>query len=406
MQHAVFVAPFFMDTTLRFVRAAASLDGVRLSLISQDPLAKLPADVRQPLAAHRRIEDGLDPGQIVQAIRSLTRELGPPQRVIGALEQLQVPLAIVRERLGIEGLGVKAARNFRDKSRMKTVLHEAGVPCARHGLAATRAEAREIARQIGFPLVAKPPAGAGARNTFRVENAEAFEACLAATPPSSSRPLLLEEFVIGDEHSFDTVSIAGRPVWHSLTRYYPGPLEVIENPWIQWCVLLPREIDHPHYDQIRSAAFQALDALGMDTGLSHLEWFRRQDGSVAISEVGARPPGAQFTTLMSYAHDIDFYKAWSRLMISDVFDPPERAYAAGIAFLRGQGSGRVAAIRGLDEAQRELGPLVVETQLPRIGQAPASSYEGDGYVVLRHRETRVVREALHRLVTLIRVELA
>ena len=65
----------------------------------------------------------------------------------------------------------------------------------------------------------------------------------------------------------------------------------MRNPWIQWSVLLPREIDGPQYDDIRQVAFRALDALGMETGLSHLEWFRRKDGSIAISEVAARPPG-------------------------------------------------------------------------------------------------------------------
>ena len=42
--HAVFVAPFFADTTMRFVRAAAALPGVRLSLVSQDPAERLPAE--------------------------------------------------------------------------------------------------------------------------------------------------------------------------------------------------------------------------------------------------------------------------------------------------------------------------------------------------------------------------
>ena len=52
-----------------------------------------------------------------------------------------------------------------------------------------------------------------------------------------------EEFVRGREHTCETVTIAGKPVWRSGTRYYPGPLEVLENPWIQYCVLLPLEAD-------------------------------------------------------------------------------------------------------------------------------------------------------------------
>ena len=77
-----------------------------------------------------------------------------------------------------------------------------------------------------------------------------------------------------------------------------------------------------------------------------MEWFRRADGSVAVSEVGARPPGAQFTTLLSYAHDLDFYRAWPRLMIFNEFDPPPRVYAAGAAYVRGQGRGHVKQSTG------------------------------------------------------------
>jgi biotin carboxylase len=289
---------------------------------------------------------------------------------------------------------------------MKQVLRAAGVPCARHFLASDAASALAFAAEVGYPVVAKPPAGAGARNTMRVDDPAALGELLARLGPSATQPLLIEEYVVGDEHSFDAVSVHGRVVWHSLTHYTPGPLEVLRNPWIQWTVLLPREVDHPRYDDIRGVAVRALAALGQGTGLSHMEWFRRADGQVAISEVAARPPGAQFTTVISYAHDFDFYRAWARLVMFDAFEPPERRFAAGIAYLRGQGAGSVRAIHGLDLAQRELGPLVVETRLPRPGTPAADGYEGEGYVVLRHPRTEVVADGLARLVRLLRVELA
>ena len=404
-RNAVFVAPFFLETTLRFVESAASLEGVRLALVSQDPLERLPRGLRHALAAYRRVADGMDPQQLTSAVRSIGGEIGPIHKLIGALEQLQEPLGEVREALAIEGMDRVTARGFRDKSLMKDILRKAGIPCARHALAHDAEEALRRAPDVGFPMVVKPPDGAGARNTLKLDGRDDLLAYLKQTPPRAEQPLLMEEFITGREHSFDAISIKGRAVWHSLTHYFPAPLEVMENPWIQWCVLLPREVDHPRYDDIRRAAAGALDALGMDTGLSHMEWFRRRDGSLAISEVGARPPGAQFTTLMSYAHDVDFYKAWARLMIFDTFDPPRRAFAAGAAFIRGQGQGRVQAIHGLEKAQRELGELVVEARLPKKGQSPSSSYEGDGYVILRHPKTEVVEKALERLVTLIRVEL-
>ncbi len=406
MPNVVFVAPFFMDATLRFVEAAADVVDTRLALVSQDPDSKLPAGLRAKLVAHERVADGLDPAQIAAAVRTLAARLGPVHRLLGTLEQLQVPLAQVREALGIDGLGVEAAQNFRDKARMKNVLRSHDVPCARHRLVATVPEAFAFAAEIGYPLVIKPPDGAGSRNTFRVDDYTALSQGLSTLPPSPHSPVLLEEFIRGQEHSFDSVFVDGRMVWHSISRYFPTPLEVLENPWIQWVVVLPREIDGPEFEPIRHAATHALQVLGMRTGLSHMEWFRRRDGSVAISEVGARPPGAQFTTLMSYAHDIDMYKAWAHLMVHDEFRPPERRYAAGAAFLRGQGQGRVVGITGLDRAQREVAPLVVEAKLPRAGQTPSGTYDGDGYVIVRHPDTQVVEDALKRIVSIIRVELA
>ena len=167
----------------------------------------------------------------------------------------------------------------------------------------------------------------------------------------------------------------------------------------------PREVDDARYDDIREAGSRALQVLGMETGLSHMEWFRRRDGSIAISEVAARPPGAQITTLNSRAHDIDFVRAWAQLMVFGTFERPMRKYAVGVAFLRGQGSGRIQEVHGLDQIGREMGSLVVDVKIPSAGQAPAASYEGDGYIILRHPETAVVMQALQRLISVVRVEL-
>jgi hypothetical protein len=405
MTSVVFVAPYFLETTLRFVQSVAKLPGVRTGLISQDPAERLPEGLRRRIAAHRRIDDGLDAQQIADAVRALAAEIGPPARLLGALEQLQVALGEVRDALGIEGMGAEVARNFRDKGRMKDVLARAGVPCARHARVTETGEALAFARRTGFPLVVKPAAGAGAKGTFRVADEKELEAALAASRPAPERPTVLEEFVHGEEFSFDTVSIRGRPVWHSLSVYLPSPLEVVETPWIQWCVLVPREVDHPRFDDVRHVAFRALSALGMGTGLSHMEWFRRPEGAVWVSEVGARPPGAQITSLISYANDVDFYDAWGRLMVFDQFEPPARRYAAGCAYLRGQGQGRVVAVHGLDRVLAELGPLVVESRPPAPGSSPSSSYEGDGYVIVRHPETGAVEHALRRIVSEVRVEL-
>ena len=406
MRHLIFTVPFALEATLRFVRAAAEQPDIRLGVISQEPLEKLPPEIRRGVDAHEQVGDALDPAQLTSAVRAIARGWGGHvDSLIGILEQLQESLATVREQLGIPGMDLETARNFRDKSRMKDVLRSHDLPCARHRLCASADEAVEFAKASGFPLVVKPPAGAGARNTFRVDTVEDLRGALKSMRPSAKQRVLLEEFITGQEFSFDSVTVNGQHLFHSISRYYPSPLEVMREPWIQWCVLLPRDISGPEYSSIRRAGPASLDCLGMVTGMTHMEWFKREDGSIAISEVAARPPGAQFTSLLSYAHDLDFYGAWVRLMADGSFEPPERRYSVGCAFLRGQGLGRVVKVRGLEQAQQELGDIVVEARLPQPGQAPASSYEGEGFVILRHPDTDTVLAGLERIVNLLQVEM-
>ncbi|PYQ26413.1 MAG: hypothetical protein DMF56_24340 [Acidobacteria bacterium] len=395
--NVIFAAPILSENAARVITSAVRLDGVRLGVITQDPAEKL----RDAVAQHWRVEDILNVDQLAWAVENVAARLGGVDVLFAAYEQLQVPIAMMRERFGIGGMGVEAAKNFRDKARMKDLFAEAGLPCARHARVAGDEDARTFAEQNGFPLVYKPTEGAGARSTFRVDNAEQLRDALRVAPP----PAMLEEHILGEEHSFEGVCVDGKLVWHSLTQYSPTPLEVVRNQWIQWCIVLPREIDDPRYDDIRAAAARALEVLGMRTGLCHLEWFRRRDGSIAISEVAARPPGAQIMDLTSFAHDFDFDAAWVRLMILGTFDPPERKWSMGIAFLRGQGEGRVKAIHCVEDAAREVGSLVVASKLPSIGQTPMGGYEGEGYIIVRDRETAVVERALQTIINTIRVEL-
>lgn len=405
----ILVVPYGLASSMRFVEAAAGLGGVRLGIVSHesaaDFAARLDSGRQRAIGGFVQVDDAFNPDRLEFAVRSLAPTLsGRVDALAAILEPLQEPVAEVRARLGIRGMDLQEARRFRDKGHMKDTLRAAGLPCAHHMLATTADQAIEFAGDH-LPLVAKPPAGAGAIDTFRVDRDEQLRQWLSANPPSVQRPLLLEEFVQGEEFSFDSVTVDGAHRFHSISRYSPTPLEVMATPWIQWTVLMPRSIDGPEFEAIADAGPKALQALGMVTGMSHMEWFRRTDGSIAISEVAARPPGAQMTSLLSYVHDCDFYRVWAELHAFGRFEPPVRQYAAGAAYLRGVGQGRIAELSGVDELQAELGHLVVEARLPTPGHTTSSSYEGDGYVIVRHPDSEVVAGALHTIIDRFRVGL-
>jgi biotin carboxylase len=402
MRTVFFVAPFLLDATLKYVQAAASVANCRLVVLTQDDAAKLP-----PGALHYRVSDALNVGQLVDAVRDVVRHTGGVHRVIGILENAQETIAEVRGALGVPGMDLATAERFRDKGIMKKTLREAGIPCARYKRLHSVDDGRAFAAEVGFPLVLKPPSGAGCRATYQVGHAQELEAALSETQPSPHREVLAEEFVVGEEHSFDTIVLDGKVIFHNILRYLPGPLDVTRNEWIQWCVLAPRDISGREFDPIRKVGVAAVEALGLRTGMTHMEWFRRRDGSPVVSEVGARPPGAQFTSVMSYAYDRSLYHAWAHAVIDERVEGPfERKYAAGCAYLRGAGNGRVAAVEGLDEAQKAVGQHVVEANLPRVGRFKATGYEGDGFVIVRHPDTEVVKHALSTIIGTVKVHYA
>jgi biotin carboxylase len=288
---------------------------------------------------------------------------------------------------------------------MKDELRRHGLPCARHRLLRSWADAESFVAEVGLPIVLKPPAGMGCKATWRVRSLDELRGALTAIHAGPENPALAEEFLRGKEYSFETITIGGQVRFHSLSRYFPTPLEVMETPWIQWVCALPRDISGPEWADARELGVRTVQALGLETGFTHMEWFRRDDGSLAVGEIAARPPGAHIVRLNSYAHDTDMYRAWARAVVDEAFDGPfERRYSVGCAYLRGVGRGRVLRVTGVDRANQLVGRLVVESRLPQPGALRSDSYEGDGYVIARDPDTEVVKAAVKTIIETIQVE--
>lgn len=401
-RNVVFVAPFPAEATMRFVHAVKKLDDVKLLGVVHTPPGVV--GLYDDLV---RVTEPTSQQDILDGIEVLRRRHGEPFKIVGILETLMVELAVAREKFGVRGTPAKTAVLFREKAQMKDALRAAGLPVARHRLVTELSQAREFAGQVGLPLILKPPAGMGAKATFRVTSDEMLSNALNGMRVGPNNPLLLEEMLRGSEHSFETIVIDGKPQVWSIGNYQPGCLEVLENPWIQWAVVLPREVNHPKFEEARAMGFKAIKALGLDYGMTHMEWFARDDGSLAIGEIAQRPPGGQLLHMTGVVNDVDIYRAWARAMIDGVLDKPwNRKFAAGTAYLRGMGRGRVSSVRGIREINEAIGKHVVEAKLPTIGRPKNDSYEGDGYVMVKHERTDEVQKMIKLIVETVRIQYA
>lgn len=392
LRRIVFVSRDFTGESVLSARAILKLDGLHLFAICE----RVPdSNAGQILADWVQIADVHNSEQLVLAAVGLARKHGPLDKIVTTRETLLEPVARAAELLGLKGMSVSTIRRVLDKSSLKTILGRVGLKTARDQVLASHDDAIRFVGEIGFPIVLKPLNGSGGLATWCIRNSEQLELALELTQPSLGSGLLAEDYLRGQELCIDTITIANEPQFYSICCYRPSIMEALENPRIQWTCVMPRDISGRQYHDFIEQGLTAVRALSVGNAMTHMEGFLLAEGGVSFTDATIRPAGARIAPMLAFAYDIDPYLAWARVAVDGCFDGPwERRYAVGTIFLRGTGSGVIDGVHGVESLKRDLGELLMDIHLPRIGAAKSITYTGDGYVTVRHEETKPVEDAL------------
>lgn len=380
----VFLAPSYPPEMQQYTRGLAEV-GAEVYGVGDAPAQALPAELKRHLHDYLQVPRLLAEADVVDRVHAWLRGR-EVDRVLANWEVMVLTAARLRERLGVPGMTVDAVHGFRDKQLMKQRVAAAGLRVPRAERVRTVAETRAAADRIGFPLIVKPIAGAGSADTYRVDDAAALDAALARMHHVTEASC--EEFVEGDEYTFDTVCIAGAPVFENVAQYLPRPLDARSHEWISPVIITVRDLAQPALAGGIALGRRVLGALGMGDGFTHMEWYRTARGEVVFGEIGCRPGGAHLVDQMNYTCDIDLFREWARAVCWGRFEAPTaRTYNAAIIFKRAKGHGRIARIDGLAEFLHRHAEHVVEQRLLPLG-SPRRDWKktlvSDGYLLLRH----------------------
>ncbi len=380
----LFLSPDYPAEMRGFTRGLAEV-GAQVIGVGDRPRDQLSPDVRDHLAAYLQVQSIVDEQRVMAQILPELHKIGGVDRVETLWEPLVMLAARLREQLGAPGMGTEQAIGFRDKSVMKDRVRKAGLRVPKFAQVSSASAALAAARTIGYPVVIKPIAGAGTADTHGVRSEGELRAVLETI--GHVQTASVEEYIDGEEFTYDAVSIAGKPVFESVAQYHPRPLESRNNEWISPAQIVLRD---PYIAAVAGGVELGrgvLRALGMDTGFTHMEWFKKSNGEVVFGEIAARSPGAKLVDQMNYANDFDIYREWARSVCWQHFEATAaRRYHVATVFKRAKGRGRISGVEGMSALRRLCGPRLVEEAILPIGH-PRRNWRqtllSDGYVVMR-----------------------
>ena len=384
--NVLFLSPGFPDEMNWFTEGLAAV-GARVFGVGEQPAATRKERCRQSLTAYLQVRSIMDEASVVAEVVAESRRSGVRfDRVECLWEPLQILCARLREAFGAPGLDVAGTIPFRDKEAMKQVLDRAGIRTPRHARCRGAAEIEAAAERIGYPLIIKPIAGAGSADTHRVADAAALPGAIAATRHVG--PVSVEEYIDGEEYTFDTICADGKPLYFNMSWYRPRPLIQRQVQWISPQTLALRDVDAPELRGGRQMGLDVLKALGVKSGFTHMEWFLTSQGEAVFGEIGCRPPGARSVDIMNFACDVDLYRGWAEAVCHGTLSQPwQRRHNACIIFKRARGEGRIRAITGMERWMSKHGQHVAHVELLPVGAHRRNWKQtllSDGHVIVRH----------------------
>jgi carbamoyl-phosphate synthase large subunit len=247
--------------------------------------------------------------------------------VAGVIVQLggQTPLGLARALAAagvpVVGTSPEAIHLAEDRAEFGAVLAAAGLPAPRYGTATSPAEARQVADEIGYPVLVRPSYVLGGRGMEIVYDDATLDAYVRrATEASPGHPVLIDRFLD------DAIEIDVDALYDGEELYLGGVMEHIEEAGIHSgdsaCALPPITLGHKNIDEIRRCTEAIARGVGV-RGLLNVQ-YALAGGVVYVLE--ANPRASRTVPFVSKATAVPLAKAAARIMLG-----------ATVAGLRGEG---------------------------------------------------------------------
>lgn len=254
-----------------------------------------------------------------------------------------LPVARLARQLGLPTTAPEVMQACRNKATARTLFARHGVPSAASVSVRNCQEAEAAAERIGYPVVLKPAAHAGAIGVIRVDTPAQLTAAYHAADRTDGlgaedTSVLVEEYLDGPEISVECVTHRGATTVVAVNRKTISAPPHFEQ--LAHCV----DATDPLLEVVAPAARAAISALGITDGVSHVE-MRLVNGRPRLVEVNGRLAGDMICHLVRLATGIDLPRAAADIACDRAPDlTPTRSSAAAIRLIYPETSGTLTRL--------------------------------------------------------------
>ena len=319
----VFISPHFPHTYWQFCDRLHR-NGINVLGIGDAPYESLEAPLKAALTEYYRVNSLEDYDQVYRAVAFFAFKYGKIDWIESMNEYWLEQDARLRTDFNIT-TGIRSDRIsfIKEKSLMKKLYLEAGIPTARQHVVSDREAGKAFIDQVGYPVIVKPEVGVGATHTWKLENDADLDAFYNDLPDV---PYVMEEFIQGEICSYDAILDSRcEPLFESMT-VWPPVMDIVN-----------KDLDLMYYtcpevpEKLRELGRKTVKAFGVDRRFVHLEFFRLTKarkglgkiGDFAALEVNMRPAGGYTPDMMDFAHSTDVYQIYADMVAFDARKVPE-----------------------------------------------------------------------------------
>ena len=228
----------------------------------------------------------------------------------------QSPLKLAREleKNGVRILGTTpdAIDLAEDRSRFGRLLTELGIPHPRFGTARSAEEAREVARELDYPVVVRPSYVLGGRRMEIVYNDEDLDLYLKSSVAADpEHPILIDKFME------DYVEVDVDAVSDGEDVYVGGIMEHVEEAGVHSgdssCVVPPITIHRALVERIEEYTRRLALAVGV-VGLMNVQFIVRGEDVLVIE---CNPRASRTVPFVSKAIGVPLAKVATRVLLGE-----------------------------------------------------------------------------------------